>query len=138
MPSVSTVTSLLVDEMLLLWYVNWSTNFRSLAHGVEMVPFCLKHMHFVLLTLPRLCTLNMHRFNKRKWFHIKKIRKRQYPAKTITVTDANYIQYLALFVNTPAQAESLLHSLEQIAGGIGLHVNTNKMVSTVTISEVLN
>ena len=28
--------------------------------------------------------------------------------------------------NTPRQAESLLHSLEQAAGGIGLHVNIDK------------
>ena len=28
--------------------------------------------------------------------------------------------------NSPIQAESLLHSLEQTAGGIGLHVNTDK------------
>ena len=31
-----------------------------------------------------------------------------------------------LIANTPAHAESLLHSLEQAAGGIGLHVNTDK------------
>ena len=32
-----------------------------------------------------------------------------------------------LLANTPAQAESLLHSLEQTAGGIGLHVNEDKI-----------
>ena len=31
-----------------------------------------------------------------------------------------------LMANTPAQAESLLHSLEQAAAGIGLHVNAHK------------
>ena len=31
-----------------------------------------------------------------------------------------------LMVNTPTQADSLLHSLEQVAGGIGLHVNADK------------
>ena len=30
------------------------------------------------------------------------------------------------FVNSPAQAKSLLHSLERVAGGIGLHVNVVK------------
>ena len=32
----------------------------------------------------------------------------------------------ALLVNTPTQAESLLHSLEKTAGGIGLHINVDK------------
>ena len=32
----------------------------------------------------------------------------------------------ALLANTPAQAESLLHKLEQAPGGIGLYVNADK------------
>ena len=48
-------------------------------------------------------------------------KRRRYPAKTIT--DADYIVILA---NTPAQAETLLHSLERAATGIGLHVNVHK------------
>ena len=31
-----------------------------------------------------------------------------------------------LLVNTPTQAETQLHSLEQAAAGIGLHVNVDK------------
>ncbi len=34
--------------------------------------------------------------------------------------------YQALLANTPNQAETLLHSLERAAAGIGLHVNTHK------------
>ena len=33
---------------------------------------------------------------------------------------------IALLANTPTQAESLLHSLEQTAGSIGFYVNANK------------
>ena len=33
---------------------------------------------------------------------------------------------MALLANTPTQAESLLHSLERVAAGIGLHVNADK------------
>ena len=40
--------------------------------------------------------------------------------------DADYADDLALHANEPAQAESLLHSLEQTAGGIELYVNVNK------------
>ena len=53
-----------------------------------------------------------------------KKRSRRYPAKTIT--DANYADDIAFLVNAPAQAETLLHSLERPAEGIGLHVNAHK------------
>ena len=55
---------------------------------------------------------------------LKKAKSRQYPAKTITDTD--YAADRAFLVNTPTKAKSLLHSLEQAAGGIGLHVNAVK------------
>ena len=53
-----------------------------------------------------------------------KKRSRRYPAKTIT--DANYADDIAILANTPNQAETLLHSLERAAAGIGLHVNAHK------------
>ena len=57
-------------------------------------------------------------------FELKKKRSRRYPTKTIT--DANYADDIALLANTPDQAETLLHSLEWTAAGIGLHVNAHK------------
>ena len=57
-------------------------------------------------------------------FELTKRRSKRYPAKTIT--DADYADDLALLANTPNQAETLLHSLERAAAGIGLHVNANK------------
>ena len=51
-------------------------------------------------------------------------RSRRYPAQIIT--DADYGDDIALFANTPVQAESLLHSLEQEAASIDLHVNADK------------
>ena len=47
------------------------------------------------------------------------------PAQTIT--DVDYTNDIALLANTPAQAESLLHSLERAAAGIGHHINADKM-----------
>ena len=35
--------------------------------------------------------------------------------------------YIALPANTLTKAKSLQHSLEQVAGGIGFHVNADKM-----------
>ena len=57
-------------------------------------------------------------------FMLTKKRSRRYPAKTIT--DADYADDIALLANTPNQAETLLHSLERAAAGIGLHVNAHK------------
>ena len=57
-----------------------------------------------------------------------KKRSRRYPAKTIT--DADYADDIAILANTPNQAETLLHSLEWAAAGIGLHVNAHKMEYT--------
>ena len=50
---------------------------------------------------------------------------RRYPAKTIT--DADYANDIVLLANAPAQAETLLHSLEWATAGISLHVNAHKM-----------
>ena len=47
-------------------------------------------------------------------------------AKAWTITDTDYVDDIELLANTPAQAESLLHSLERVEGGIGLHVNADK------------
>ena len=41
--------------------------------------------------------------------------------------DVDYADDIALLANTSAQAETLLQSLEWAAGGISLHVNTDKM-----------
>ena len=51
-------------------------------------------------------------------------RSRRYPSKTIT--DADYADDIAILANTPNQAETILHSLEQAAAGIGLHINAHK------------
>ena len=56
-------------------------------------------------------------------FKLTKERSRRYPAQTIT--DADYADDIAL-VNTPAQAEILLHSQERAAAGLGLPVNEDK------------
>ena len=57
-------------------------------------------------------------------FELTKKSSRRYPAQTIT--DANYADDIAILANTPNQVETLLHSLERAAAGIGLHVNAHK------------
>ena len=53
-------------------------------------------------------------------FKLTKERNRKY------ITDADYVGDMVLLTNTPAQAKTMLHSLEQAAAGIGLHVNADK------------
>ena len=57
-------------------------------------------------------------------FELTKKRSRRYPAKTIT--DADYADDIAILANTSDQAETLLHSLERAAAGIGPYVNAHK------------
>ena len=61
---------------------------------------------------------------KENCFKVKKDRSRRYPTKTIT--DAVYANDIVLLANAPTKAETLLHTLERVALGIGLHVNAHK------------
>ena len=58
-------------------------------------------------------------------FTLTKAMKRRYTAETIT--DPDDADDIALLADSPTQAESLLHSLDQIAGGISLCMHTDKM-----------
>ena len=59
---------------------------------------------------------------KENSFSLKMTRSKQYPTKT--VADADYADDLVFLANTPAQAKSLLQSLEQSARDIGLYMNS--------------
>ena len=61
---------------------------------------------------------------KDKSFKLTKERSRRYSTQTITDTDD--ADDIALLANIPAQAETLLHSLQRAAAGIGLRVNADK------------
>ena len=52
-------------------------------------------------------------------------RKEAEDTPTQRIMDADYADDIALLANTPTQAETLLHSLEQVAAGISLHVNAD-------------
>ena len=56
-------------------------------------------------------------------FQANKGKKQKVPRKTIT--DAEYTDDLALPANAPAQAETLLHSLERVTASIRLSVNAH-------------
>ena len=66
---------------------------------------------------------------KEDGFTLRKVKRRQYPAETIKDTDD--VDDLMFLANIPAQDKSLLHSLAQAAGGIGLYVNAHKTVHVI-------
>ena len=61
---------------------------------------------------------------KDKGFKLTKERSRRYRAHTFT--DADYADDIALLANSPNKAETMLHSLDRAAAGIGLHANAHK------------
>ena len=61
---------------------------------------------------------------KENGFVLTKKRSRMYTAKTIT--DADYADEITILANAPAEAKTLLHSLELAAADIGLYVNAHK------------
>ena len=84
-----------------------------------------KHINTISIhNLIRLRTPNVKRSNEGKWFRCQKMsRNRQYAIEAIM--DAEYAN-LSQCTNISAQAEPLLHSLEQAARGIGLDGNSDK------------
>ena len=61
---------------------------------------------------------------KENGFKLAKERSKRYPAQTITDTD--YANDIALLAYSPTKADTLQHSLEQAAGGIGFHINADE------------
>ena len=100
--------------------VTWILNFDIVA-GVLQGDTLAPYLFIICLDYVLRTSIDKIRENG---FELTKRRSRRYPAKTIT--DADYADDLALLANTPNLAETLLHSLERAAAGIGLHVNANK------------
>ena len=78
----------------------------------------------IVYYLPWWRTWYIDRSNKNKMAFCWKKTIRRYPAEIIR--DPDYADDIAILVNTPAQAEFRLLSLELASGSIGLHVNANK------------
>ena len=72
------------------------------------------------LNLPNLRTTNVH---KRNWFHIADVKQ---TASHRNHDNAHYANDRVLLANTPAKAESILHSLKQATRCIGLILNVDK------------
>ena len=97
------------------------TEYFDIVAGVLQGDTLAPYLFIICLDYVLRTSINKIREND---FELTKKRSRRYPAKTIT--DADYADDIALLANTPNQAETLLHSLERAAAGIGLQVNAHK------------
>ena len=101
--------------------LNGNTNYFDIVAGVLQGDTLASYVFIICLDYVLRTSIDKIKVNG---FKLTKERSRRYPAKTIT--DADYADDIALLANTPTQAETLLHSLERAAAGIGLHVNAHK------------
>ena len=97
------------------------TNYFDIVAGVLQGDTLAPYLFIICLDYVLRTSINLMKENG---FELAKERSRRYLAQTIT--DMDYADDIALIANTSAQTESLLHSPEQAAAGIGLHVNAHK------------
>ena len=92
------------------------TDFFDIVAGVLQGDTLALYLFIISVhNLPILRTSKVDRSNERKWLYTKKAGLR-----TLTT------RMTAFLVNTPTQAESLQHSLEQAVGGIRFYLNADK------------
>ena len=98
------------------------TDYFNIVAGVLQGDTLAPYLFIICLDYVLRTSINKIKEND---FELTKKRSRRYPAKTIT--DADYADDIVILANAPAQGETLLHSLEQAAAGIGLNINAHKM-----------
>ena len=97
------------------------TDYFDIVSGVLQGDILAPYLFIICLDYVLRTSRDLRKENS---FKLAKERSRRYSSQTIT--DADYADNIALLVNSPTKAESLLHRLERTAGGIGLHVNADK------------
>ena len=98
------------------------TDYFDIVAGVLQGDTLVLYLFIICLDYVLRTSINLMKENG---FKLTKERSRRYPVQTTTYAD--YTDNIALLANTSAQAESLLHSLERAAGGMGLRVNVDKI-----------
>ena len=101
--------------------VDGDTDYFDIVAGVLQGHMWASYLFIICLDYMLRTYINKMKDNG---FKLTKERSRRYPGQRIT--DADNADDIALLGNTPAQAETLLHSRERAAEGIGLHVNALK------------
>ena len=83
------------------------TNYFDIVAGVLQEDTLAPYLFIICLDYVLRMSIDLMKENG---FKLVKERSRRYPAQTIT--DADYVDDIALLANTPTQAETMLHSLE--------------------------
>ena len=99
-----------------------NTDFFDIVTGILQGDTLARYLFIISLDYVLLTSIDLMKENG---LTLEKARSRQYPSWTIT--DMDYTDGIALQANTPAQAKSLLHGLEQLASGRGLQMNADKI-----------
>ena len=97
------------------------TEYFDIVAGVQQGDTLAPYLFIICLDYVLRTSIDKIRENG---FEMTKKKSRRHPPKTIT--DADYADDIAILANTPNQAETLLHSLQRAAAGIGFHVNAHK------------
>ena len=120
--TVAAITILYRNTKVKVWSPDGDTEYFDIVAGVLLGDTLAPYLFIICLDYVLRTSIDKIRENG---FELTKKRSRRYPTKTIT--DADYADDIAILANTPNQAETLLHSLEWAAAGIGLYVNAHKM-----------
>ena len=118
--TVAAVTILYRNTNVKVRSLDGNTEYFDIVAGVLQADMLAPYLFIICLDYVLRTSIDKIREND---FELTK-KSRRYSAKTIT--DADYADDIALLANTPNKAETLLHSLEQSAAGIGLHINAHK------------
>ena len=119
--TVAAITILLRNTKVKVRSPNGDTEYFDIVAGVLQGDTLTPYLFIICLDYVLRTSIDKIR---EKCFELTKKRSRRYTAKTIT--DADYADDIAILANTPNQAETILHSLERAAAGIGPHVNAPK------------
>ena len=119
--TIAAITFLYRNTKVKVWSPDRDTEYFNIVAGVLKWDTLVPYLFIICLDYVLRTSIDKIRENG---FELTKKRSRRYPTKTIT--DANCADDIALLANTPNQAETLLHSLEWAAAGIGLYVNAHE------------
>ena len=97
------------------------TEYFDIVAGVLQGDTLAPYLFIICLDYVLRTSINKIRENG---FELTKKRSRRHPAKTII--DPDYADDIVILANTANKAETLQHSLERAAAGIGPHVNAHK------------
>ena len=97
------------------------TDYFDLVAGVPQGDILAPYLFIVCLDFVLRTSIDIMKDNG---FKLAKERSRRYLAQTIM--DVDNTDYIAFSANSPAQAETPLHSLEWTGAGLGIHIHADK------------